>query len=276
MDRSELEALAKPDLIDLAERQAGRIAELEARLAGIDHRVEELERKAVRGAAPFAREGTGRRKAAKRPGRKGGHKGSFRVRPDDDAGDRDIDVPVDQCPGCAAAREVNAGRLPGAPRDGPEDRIRLRIAKQGDPLFTLLDHPAVDATSNLAGRQTRPAVISRKALLRKQDRSRSPDVGGACLACANLSADQDLARRQPRPTDGNRPRKPRPQAKHGLPMAGLLRRRSVERPRHRGDLRRFLRGAAGGQPAHRALRGSTAPPPDLAARSGGPIWARAR
>ena len=102
MNRSELEALAKRDLVDLAERQALRIAELEARLASIDGRLEELERKAMRGAAPFARDGAKRCKTPKRPGRKGGHAGSFRVRPDDDAVDRHVDVRLERCPGCGA------------------------------------------------------------------------------------------------------------------------------------------------------------------------------
>ena len=40
--------------------------------------------------------------------------------------------------------------------------MRERLRKQRDHLFTFLDHPAVDATNNLAERQLRPAVISRK------------------------------------------------------------------------------------------------------------------
>ena len=53
MKRSDLEALDKGRLVDLAEALAARIAELEARLAGIDGWLEELERRAMRGAAPF-------------------------------------------------------------------------------------------------------------------------------------------------------------------------------------------------------------------------------
>ena len=40
--------------------------------------------------------------------------------------------------------------------------MRNRLRKQQDHLFTFLDYPAVDATNNLAERQLRPAVISRK------------------------------------------------------------------------------------------------------------------
>ena len=43
-----------------------------------------------------------------------------------------------------------------------EEKLRRRLRKQRDHLFTFLDHEAVDATNNLAERQLRPAVISRK------------------------------------------------------------------------------------------------------------------
>lgn len=43
-----------------------------------------------------------------------------------------------------------------------EEKVRKRLRKQQDHLFTFLDYPAVDATNNLAERQLRPAVISRK------------------------------------------------------------------------------------------------------------------
>lgn len=43
-----------------------------------------------------------------------------------------------------------------------EEKVRNRLRKQQDHLFTFLDHRAVDATNNLAERQLRPAVISRK------------------------------------------------------------------------------------------------------------------
>ena len=71
--------------------------------------------------------------------------------------------------------EINADRLLGTPRVADdrsdpvavacamaEEKIRLRLAKQRDHLFTFLDHDGVDATNNLAERQLRPAVISRK------------------------------------------------------------------------------------------------------------------
>jgi hypothetical protein len=49
------------------------------------------------------------------------------------------------------------------PRADPaEERLRVRLFKQRDHLFTFLDHEAVEATNNLAERELRPAVIARK------------------------------------------------------------------------------------------------------------------
>lgn len=61
-----------------------------------------------------------------------------------------------------AALETQAQRLLGTPRPGLEEKVRMRLFKQRDHLFTFLDHPEVDATNNLAERQLRPAVIARK------------------------------------------------------------------------------------------------------------------
>lgn len=50
-----------------------------------------------------------------------------------------------------------------SPRSDPlAERVRRRLAKQADHLFTFLDYEGVDATNNLAERQLRPAVIARK------------------------------------------------------------------------------------------------------------------
>jgi len=61
-----------------------------------------------------------------------------------------------------SALEEQAGRLLLTPRLGLEERVRKRLWKQRDHLFTFLDHIDVDATNNLAERQLRPAVIARK------------------------------------------------------------------------------------------------------------------
>lgn len=55
--------------------------------------------------------------------------------------------------------------LRGQPHDlqgQQEEKVRRRLAKQRDHLFTFLDYPTVEATNNRAERQLRPAVISRK------------------------------------------------------------------------------------------------------------------
>lgn len=59
--------------------------------------------------------------------------------------------------------DVAARGLLSEPRADPrEEAVRARLHKQLDHLFTFLDHPAVEATNNLAERQLRPAVIARK------------------------------------------------------------------------------------------------------------------
>ena len=54
------------------------------------------------------------------------------------------------------------GLLQGERRCPYEESIRLRLHKQRDHLFTFLQYEGVDPTNNLAERQLRPAVISRK------------------------------------------------------------------------------------------------------------------
>src|SRR5262245_39372062 len=95
LNRFDLGKLDKSVLVDMVLWQAERIAELEGRL-------EELERRALRGAAPFARPGDKRSPSPKRPGRKGGHEGQYRVRPSEAEVDRLIEVPLGRCPYCGA------------------------------------------------------------------------------------------------------------------------------------------------------------------------------
>ena len=59
--------------------------------------------------------------------------------------------------------EQRATELLAKPRPtNTEDKLRRRLEKQRDHLFTFLDVAEVDATNNLAERQLRPAVIARK------------------------------------------------------------------------------------------------------------------
>lgn len=62
-----------------------------------------------------------------------------------------------------AELEARAGQLLAAPRPtNLEEKVRRRLEKQKDHLFTFLDVEEVEATNNLAERQLRPAVIARK------------------------------------------------------------------------------------------------------------------
>lgn len=117
MNRAELESLDTASLVDLALRQAERIAEqaerivelearvatLEGQLADVLQRFDELERRSVRGAAPFSRPEGKRSGSPKRPGRKGGHEGAWRERVADEAVDVRVEVPLTRCPYCGGA-----------------------------------------------------------------------------------------------------------------------------------------------------------------------------
>jgi hypothetical protein len=62
-----------------------------------------------------------------------------------------------------AALETRAQELLASPRPtNLEEKVRRRLEKQQDHLFTFLEVEEVDATNNLAERQLRPAVIARK------------------------------------------------------------------------------------------------------------------
>jgi transposase len=78
----------------------------------------------------------------------------------------DLDVAHQQrsrdCLETRFAQLLTQPRPPDTPQGRPEEKIRQRLAKQQDHLLTFLDYPEVDATNNLAERQLRPAVISRK------------------------------------------------------------------------------------------------------------------
>jgi hypothetical protein len=72
------------------------------------------------------------------------------------------DLPEPQYKERRGALEEHAQLLLSTPRQGLEEKVRKRLWKQRDHLFTFLDYPEVDATNNLAERQLRPAVIARK------------------------------------------------------------------------------------------------------------------
>ena len=64
---------------------------------------------------------------------------------------------------CVNTLRKEAHALLDVPRVQPiEEKVRTRLWKQRDHLFTFLERPEVPATNNLAERQLRPAVIARK------------------------------------------------------------------------------------------------------------------
>jgi hypothetical protein len=64
---------------------------------------------------------------------------------------------------CVSSLRAHSYALIEAPRAQPqEEKVRMRLWKQRDHLFTFLERAEVPATNNLAERQLRPAVIARK------------------------------------------------------------------------------------------------------------------
>ena len=69
-----------------------------------------------------------------------------------------------------------------------EEKVRNRLRKQQNHLFTFLDYRAVDATHNLAERQLRPAVISRKLSCGNKTSNKTPNGANTWAILASLSA----------------------------------------------------------------------------------------
>jgi hypothetical protein len=132
MNRTELDSLDKASLVEVVLRLTERIAELEGRLAQLEQRLAEAGRRAVRGAAPFARPERKRSPSPKRPGRKGGHEGMFRVRPAEEEVDRRIEVPLDDCPRCG-------GRL-AAETDRVVEQTIIEVAPARAEVIRLVTH----------------------------------------------------------------------------------------------------------------------------------------
>ena len=72
-------------------------------------------------------------------------------------------APVERFKLCVENLSSRAHRLLDTARAQPqEEKVRMRLWKQRDHLFTFLERAEVPATNNLAERQLRPAVIARK------------------------------------------------------------------------------------------------------------------
>ena len=80
---------------------------------------------------------------------------------------------------CVEGLKRRAHTLLETPRaQAQEEKVRSRLYKQRDHLFTFLERPEVPATNNLAERQLRPAVIARKISC-----GNKTDQGATAWAC---------------------------------------------------------------------------------------------
>lgn len=110
--REGLEELAREKpllLVEMVLEQRRAIEQQRQAIAALERRVSELE-EALRqssggppGAAPFRIEAHKRKVAPKAPGRREGHRGEFRLAPEQV--DETIEVPLEQCPSCGRALE---------------------------------------------------------------------------------------------------------------------------------------------------------------------------
>lgn len=94
--RASIDELGREALIEIIIEQARKLHDQQQAL-------DEAQRAAKRQAAPFGIDAKKRKKRPKQPGRKAGHQGHFRAKPDHI--DQTIEVPLDGCPHCAAPLE---------------------------------------------------------------------------------------------------------------------------------------------------------------------------
>jgi transposase len=175
VNRADFDSLDKASLVDLALRQAERIAELEARLAQMEQRLAEIEARMHRGAAPFARAESKRSPSPKRPGRKGGHKGVFRRRPPDEEVNQRIEVTLEQCPHCgdrlaAETDQVIEQTIIDIPPVRPEVTRLLthRNVCRGCGQHVASSHPLqVSSACGAAGTHLEPRALALAASLNK-------------------------------------------------------------------------------------------------------------
>ena len=102
--RSALESLRDQTdhLIEIILQQAERMVEMEAEMSALKQRLSDLEQKPPGSTAPFRIEDRKRVSNPKKPGRKGGHKGSYRKAPLET---EQITVPLSCCPNCGGKVE---------------------------------------------------------------------------------------------------------------------------------------------------------------------------
>ena len=178
----ELLRRAPEQLIDWVVQQAQRIVEQQQQITALTQqvcelqdRLDKLERQSKRGAAPFAIEDDKRKKDRQRPGRKGGHKGHYRQRPDDNEIDQQIDMALTHCPDCGEplcqhSEQTVEQTLIEIPPVKPQ-LIRLRTYQnhclQCDKVVES-DHPLkVSHARGAAGTHLGPRALAIGALLNK-------------------------------------------------------------------------------------------------------------
>ncbi len=108
--RELIEELARTDssaLVELVLQQSAAIAQQRQAIAALEKRVRQLEEALEQrgggppGAAPFRIEPHRRKALPKRPGRSEGHRGEFRIAPEQI--EQTIEVKLEQCPACGSA-----------------------------------------------------------------------------------------------------------------------------------------------------------------------------
>lgn len=86
---------------EVIERQQEENEELKRRLRELEEKIEELERRNHRQAAPFRRDESKKVSRRRSPGRRSGHRGSYRQPPGEV--DETVEVPLEGCPNCGGA-----------------------------------------------------------------------------------------------------------------------------------------------------------------------------
>ena len=105
-------------LLERLEAQGHRIGELQQQLetareqiAALEEQLEASERRGKRQAAPFRVPAKKRKRNPKRPGRRKGHRGEWRQKPEPEAIDQRIEVPLEQCPHCSCELEASGQQI---------------------------------------------------------------------------------------------------------------------------------------------------------------------
>jgi transposase len=125
-----------PELDELRSQNATLRQQLEIqtkRIAQLEEALQAAERAAHRQAAPFRIEEKKRLSEPKRPGRKPGHPGAFRHRPD--RIDESIEVELCACPHCGGSRFMDQSEIEQLIEDIPPVRPRITRLTEPPPIW---------------------------------------------------------------------------------------------------------------------------------------------